>query len=84
MPKLTIDLTIAAAEGLGPIVQRYNEANGTALELSDWIILHLRELAIQDRLMETAETLRGQAQRDADAALVSALKLERERLLTGV
>ncbi len=80
MPKFTLDLTQAAVDGLQTVVQRYNADNGTAVTVQEWLLLHLKELAIQDRLLEAARTLRDQADKDADAAF----RAERQRLLDGV
>ena len=80
MPRFTLDISDPALDGLQALVARYNADNGTALSVQDWLLLHLRELAIQDRLMAAAQSLREQADRDADAAF----KAERQRLLDSV
>lgn len=80
MPRFTLDISDLALNGLQALVARYNADNGAALSVQDWLLLHLKELAIQDRLLEAARTLREQADKDADAAF----KAERQRLLDSV
>ena len=80
MPRFTLDISDAALAGLQALVARYNADNGTALTVQDWLLLHLKELAIQDRLLDAARALREQADNDADAAF----KAERQRLLDSV
>ncbi len=80
MPRFTLDISDPALAGLQALVARYNTDNGTALPVQDWLLLHLRELAIQDRLMAAAQSLREQADKEADAAF----KAERQRLLDSV
>ena len=80
MPKFTIDLSDAAVAGLQSLTARYNADNGTDLPVQGWLLLHLKELAIQDDLLYIAGELRRQAETDADAAF----KAERQRLLDSV
>ena len=80
MPRFTLDISDPALAGLQALVARYNADNGTDLTALDWLHLHVKELAIQDQLLEASRTLREQADRDADAAF----KAERQRLLDSV
>lgn len=80
MPKFTLDISDPALAGLQALVARYNADNGAALTVADWLLLHVKELAIQDDLLAAARTLREQADKNADAAF----KAERERLLESV
>jgi hypothetical protein len=80
MPRFEIELSDAALTGLQSLVTRYNADNGAALTVEGWILLHLKELAVQDDLLLAAETLRRQAEETAAAAL----RAERERLLGAV
>jgi len=80
MPKFTLDISDAAVDGLQAVVARYNADNGTALTVLDWLHLHAREIAVQDQLLTAAQSLREQADKDADAAF----KAERQRLLDSV
>src|SRR5213593_210457 len=69
---LTLTLTPACVERLHEIVNRYNApvmATQGPLSLRNWLHLHLRELAVQDELMEAANRLQSQAQADAQAAI---------------
>ncbi len=80
MPKFTLDLSPTAVAGLQLLAGRYNADNGTTLSVTDWLHLHVKELAIQDDLVAAAKSLREQADRDADAAF----NAERQRLLNSV
>ncbi len=80
MPHFTLNISDPALAGLQAVVQRYNADNGTAVTVQEWLLLHLKELAIQDDLLSAARTLREQAEADADAAF----RAERQRLLDGV
>jgi hypothetical protein len=80
MPRFEIELSDAALTGLQGLVARYKQDNGAALTVEAWILLHLKELAVQDELLLAAETLRRQAEETAAAAL----RAERQRLLESV
>ena len=80
MPRFTLDISDPALAGLQAVVLRYNADNGTALTVQDWLLRHLKELAIQDQLLEAARTLREQA----DKSAADAFKAERQRLLESV
>ena len=77
MPKFTIDLPAGAVARLQPLAARYNEDNGADLSLQDWMLLHLKEMAIGRELADAARDLEEQAQRDAEAAILA----QRQRLL---
>ena len=77
MPTFTITITDLALAGLQAIVARYNADSGTALSVQDWLLLHLKELAIQDELLAAAQTF----QRQAEQGAADAIRTERQRLL---
>lgn len=81
MPQFTIDLPEGAVARLKALVDRHNADQGSNLTLRDWIVLHLKEVAIARELAAAAEELRQQAERDAQRALEAALRAQRERLL---
>jgi hypothetical protein len=80
MPTFTITITDLALAGLQAIVARYNADSGTALSVQDWLLLHLKELAIQDNLLAAAQTF----QRQAEQSAADAINAERTRLLDTV
>ena len=80
MPTFTITITDLALAGLQAIVARYNADSGTALSVQDWLLLHLKELAIQDELLAAAQTF----QRQAEQSAADAIRTERQRLLDSV
>jgi hypothetical protein len=77
MPNLTIVISNEAANRLNLRVAEYNLANGTSINLTQWIALHLRELAMERDLLRAADDLRAQAERDVAERIIA----ERERLL---
>ena len=81
MPQFTINLSANALARLQVIVERNNADTGRSLSVRDWIALHLKEMAIAEELARSAENLRQQAERDANAAFDAALRAEKDRLL---
>jgi len=77
MPQFTITISDAALARLQAIVARYNADNGTNLTVRDWLLLHVKELAIQDELIEAARLARENAEKQAAQAFTA----ERDRLL---
>ena len=77
MPNVTVTISQEAANRLQLRVAEYNIANATTLDLTQWIVLHLRELAMERDLLRAAQNLREQAERDVAAAIVA----ERNRLM---
>lgn len=80
MAKFTIEVADEAVQRLQEVVQRYNSDNGVALTVAQWLMLHVRELAIQDELMQNIEAIRKRKEGEAHAAALA----ERERLLATV
>lgn len=81
MPQFTIKLSAKALARLQAIVERNNADSGRSLSVGDWLALHVKELLISEELARSAESLRQQAERDANAALDAALRAEKDRLL---
>ncbi len=85
MPDFTITLTTKAVQRLQAAVQRYNDNQGTKLTLKDFLLLHLRELAIANELAQASQTLAEEAKRGADealhASLQAAINAKRDQLL---
>ena len=81
MPKFTIDLTDKALAGLQTEVNRYNGNTGAALTVTEWILLHLHEVAIAPELTAAISQLRQQQETDANAALTAAIAAARDQLL---
>lgn len=75
--RFELDLSAATVGRLQRLVARHNADNGTLLTLSEWIHLHVRELAVQEELVEEHGRLVRQAERDVAAALHAA----KQRLL---
>ena len=80
MPTFNITISDAALARLKAIVDRYNADNGAALSVQDWLLLHLKELAIQDNLLAAAQNFQKQAEQGA----ADATNAERQRLLDSV
>ena len=81
MPQFTITVSDQLLARLTAVVERTNADQGLTLTVKDWILLHLKEIAIAPDIAAALETLRGQAERDATAALETAIKTERDLLL---
>ncbi len=81
MPKFTLNLTQAAVDKLQTHVQRTNDNTGANLTLTQWITLHLQEVAIADQLAAAVTAIQEQHQRDAQTALDDALRTARDELL---
>ncbi len=77
---LTLPLSQAAQDRLQLLAAAYNEANGTALTLAQWVTLHLRELAINAEWSDSVVAIQRQLEIDAQAAV----RAERERLIATV
>jgi len=77
MPRFTIDLSAKAVQKLQPQVQRTNDTNGSTLTLKDWIVLHLKELAIADDLGPAVDLLATETQ----DTLAAAIRAKRDQLL---
>ena len=77
MPRFTIDLSQKAVDKLQLQVQRTNDAGGTALTLKDWIVLHMKEIAIADDLPAAIEQLH----RESQDTLTAASRAKRDQLL---
>jgi len=77
MPTFSITISTEAAARLKAVVDRYNENTGSSLTVAQWIVLHLKELALADDLAAAHERIRKQAEDDATAAFLA----ERRRLL---
>ena len=84
MPKFTLDLSPAAVVRLQHVVNGYNLNNGTAITLTEWMHLHLKEVATQEEMAGAVDALRKQAEANATAALNDALTAERKRLLASL
>lgn len=69
MPDVTLTISPALATRLATIVQEHNDRTSTSLTIAQWIILHLREVAIAEQLAADGETIQRQSQRDFQAAL---------------
>ncbi len=80
MPKFTIDVSDACLAGLQKLTTRYNADSGAELAVQDWIIQHLKELSIQDELLQAAQDLQRKAEADANAAL----QARRDQLLAAL
>ena len=73
----TVLLSQAAVDRLTLLKTAYNAEAGTALTLTDWITLHLRELAINAEWSASVQALQRQLELDVQAAV----RGERTRLL---
>lgn len=77
MPRFTFEITEPAVLRLQAVAARYNADNGQSLTVTEWLSLHLRELAIQDELVQSVEAIRRQKENETHAAVLA----ERDRLM---
>ena len=77
MPRFTIDLSRKAVDKLQAHAQRTNDANGTTMTLKDWMVLHMKELAIADDLPAAV----AQLQTETRDTLTAAINAKRDQLL---
>lgn len=80
MPTYSIDISDAALQRLQAIVARYNDNMGTNLTVKQWLLQHLKELAISEELRAAIAQLEKQKQQELEAA-VKAKKEELEAAL---
>ncbi len=80
MPDVTVTVSDAARQRLDLVVADYNAENGSSLDLSRWLALHFRELAVQREFGTRVEQLKRQAEDDLSAAI----NAEKARLLQSV
>ncbi len=81
MATFTIDIPAAALARLAAVVDQSNQNAGTKLTVQEWLTLHVKEVAYVADLTAAAETLRRQAEADAQTAFDAAFRAERDRLL---
>ncbi len=82
--RYTIDLPMTVVAGLQALVARYNADAGADLTVAAWIREHLSELVIGPQLAASIETLKQQAEANAQASFEAAVRAERTRLLTAL
>ena len=80
MPDVTVTISDPARQRLDLVVADYNAENGSSLDLSGWLALHLRELAVQREFGTRVDQLKRQAEDDLSAAI----NAEKARLLQSV
>ncbi len=77
MPKYTQNVPARLVPGLRRIVGAYNAENGAELTVSEFLQLHVLELAVQQELVAEQQRLTEQAQRD----LLAGVAALRDRLI---
>lgn len=77
MPQFTITISQAALNRLTALVDTYNANSGQSLTVAEWIVLHLKEVALANDLAAAAQALERQKQQELQQAIAA----ERERLL---
>jgi hypothetical protein len=80
VPQFTITVSESVLTRLQTIVQRYNETTGQTFTVKDWILLHLKEMAIGDDLSSFLQAEQAKQPLQFQAALAA----ERDRLLTAL
>ena len=75
----TITLNDAMQARMARVVGQHNAAHATELTVTQWLNLHVNELAIAQDLAAEHETLKRQAEDDMAAAMIAV----KQRLLAG-
>jgi len=82
MPSHTIDISAEVENRLlARHVAPYNTAFKASFTLDEWVLVHLKELAVQDELSNAVSQLQAQEQTNANNALQAAVEAERQRLI---
>jgi aminoglycoside phosphotransferase (APT) family kinase protein len=84
MPEFTISVPQKAVDRLQQLVARYNDNTGSSLTLRDWLTLHLKEMAVQAEMAESASAIRRQQELEANQMYADAVKAEQDRLIAGL
>ena len=84
MRRVVLTLTDAVIKKLQAVVDADNATNGTTLTLDEWIILHLKEIAISADLIARVETRRREAEALAAQALEASIAAERAALIAAL
>jgi hypothetical protein len=71
MPDYTITLTDSLDAKVAELVTEHNNRTGAKLTIPDWLLLFLRERAVQPAMAEEIEALEKKSQRDLNAAIVA-------------
>ena len=77
MPKYTLTLPERAATRLQAVTARYNSDNGTQFSVTEWLELHLKEIAIGEDLASEWEALQAKNQELGDQFLRAQASIER-------
>ena len=84
MPRITIDISDRTLTRLQALTDATNAAQGTALTPREWVLLHLRELAIADDLKTAGHQLQLQHAATAAEALHADITAARDAMLAGL
>ena len=69
MPEVTATVSAAAQQRLNLVVADHNAEHGSSLTFSEWLALHLRELAVQREFGTRVDQLKRQAEDDLSTAI---------------
>ena len=67
----TITLTDAMQSRMARVVGQHNAAHSTELTVTDWLNLHIRELAISQDLAAEHKAIKEQAEADVTDAMIA-------------
>lgn len=77
---VTLKLTDALADRMAVIVQTHNDRTGAGVSLEEWLLLHLREVAIAEELVEEGQAI----ERESQKALQAAVQAKKNELMAAL
>ncbi len=81
MPNFTLTFSDRAVQKIQTATSAYNDMRGTSLTPKQWLLLMLKQTVIAGEFAANAQQMKGDAERDGNAALNTALEAEHTRLM---
>ena len=81
MPTFSLTVSQKAVDKLKLVVDRHNQTSGESLTVKQWILMTLKQAAIQAELAANLAQIQADKEAEAQQALVTAIEAERDALL---
>lgn len=81
MPKYTIEISLIHDTKLQIVIDAYNSSQNTSLDVEEWIVLHLKDVATAVELNAAAPGIKEQVGKNVQRALDKALDKKRQELI---
>ena len=79
-----LDIPDSVIGKLDALRAEYNNRNKTKHTTKDWVVQHLKEIAISRELAQRAQVIQQEKEQEANDALNAALEAEKTRLMEGL